>query len=107
MKLITVRMIRFQIPDISVLLNLSGLSYRVQSNCYCVAVSIQMLVGRHGLDRATQGTDTIGRDLLESDLLDETIQVYAAICLGITVGRQGMIRAGSIITSAFPEYMDP
>lgn len=28
-----------------------------------------MLVGRHGLDRATQGTDTIGRDLLESDLL--------------------------------------
>lgn len=31
-----------------------------------------MLVGRHGLDRATQGTDTIGRDLLESDLLDET-----------------------------------
>ena len=60
-----------------------------------------MLVGRHGLDRATQGTDTIGRDLLESDLLDETIQVYAAICLGITVGRQGMIRAGSIITSAF------
>ena len=60
-----------------------------------------MLVGRHGLDRASQGTDTIGRDLLESDLLDEAIQVYAAICLGITVGRQGMIRAGSIIACAF------
>ena len=32
---------------------------------------------------------------------DETIQVHAAICLGIAVGRQGMIRAGSIIACAF------
>ena len=64
-------------------------------------MSIQLLVGRHGLDRTTQGTDTIGSDLLESDLLDETIQVHAAICLGIAVGRQGMIRAGSIIACAF------
>ena len=56
---------------------------------------------RHCPDRPAQQPDAVGRDLLERDLLDEAVQVHATVGFCISVGRQRMVRTGSVVASAF------
>ena len=72
----------------------------MQSDCYCLFMCLQLLVGCHYLNRFPYCTNPIGGKLLESDLFDEAIQIYPAISMCIAVGRKRMVRAGGIIACA-------
>ena len=57
-----------------------------------------MFVSRHLLNSRTNSLYSFRENFLERNLADKTIQTDATICFGITVGRQGMICSGSIVT---------
>ena len=57
-----------------------------------------MFVSRHLLNSRTNSLYSFRENFLKRNLADKTIQTDAAICFGITVGRQGMICSGSIVT---------
>ena len=73
---------------------------RLQTDAHGIPVRIQVFVGSHRADRIPQMGDSIGRNLLEGHLFDEAIQVHATIGMGVSVGRERMVRPRGIIARA-------
>ena len=60
-------------------------------------MSVQLLVLSHHLNDGAQRAETIGREFLESDFAHIAVEVDAVVSLGVTVGRERVVRARSIV----------
>ena len=60
---------------------------------------IELFVGRHDFDGRSDGTHALRQYLLKSNLANEAVEAHSAICLGVSVGRQGVIGARRIVAT--------